>query len=201
MSKPRNKKSRKRSRLIVSPWMKFILLGLGVIILLTAGGFSFAATREQHDAFCASCHTQPETTFYQRSMDAQTVDLATKHKSQNVRCIDCHSGHGVTGRLQAELLGAHNALAFFSRTAIQPARLTQPIGDDKCLKCHQEAMVARDINNHFHALLASWQATDPKAATCISCHGGHTTDGNSQAMFLNVANTRLVCDSCHRVLG
>jgi hypothetical protein len=105
-------------------------------------------------SFCASCHTQPESTFFQRSVDTQPVDLASIHKADNTRCIDCHSGKGVTGRIRAELLGAHNALAFYTRTAVQPAKLTRPIGDDSCLKCHQNVTTQRDRNNHFHGFLA-----------------------------------------------
>jgi len=55
-------------------------------------------------------------------MDTQPVDLASAHKADNTRCIDCHSGKGVTGRIRAELLGAHNALAFYTRTAVQAYR-------------------------------------------------------------------------------
>jgi predicted CXXCH cytochrome family protein len=201
MSKTRTRRKTRKKSLVISPILKIILVGLGVAVLLTAGGFSFAATQEQHDSFCASCHTQPESTFYQRSTDPQPVDLAAVHKTKDVRCIDCHSGHGVTGRVRAELLGAHNALAFYTGTAVQPAKLTQPIGDDKCLKCHQEAMVAQDMNNHFHALLTRWQATDPNAATCVSCHAGHHTDGDPKIKYLNEAQTTQVCNSCHQVLG
>jgi nitrate/TMAO reductase-like tetraheme cytochrome c subunit len=66
------------------------IVALGVI--LAAGGFTFAASQETHDAFCASCHTQPESTFYQRSTAAQPMDLASYHTAQQTRCIDCHSG-------------------------------------------------------------------------------------------------------------
>jgi nitrate/TMAO reductase-like tetraheme cytochrome c subunit len=64
-----------------------------------------------HDQFCASCHTQPESIFFQRSTGALAVDLASFHTTQKTRCIDCHSGPGLFGRMQAELLGARNASA------------------------------------------------------------------------------------------
>ncbi|MEJ2557957.1 MAG: hypothetical protein P8186_17365, partial [Anaerolineae bacterium] len=116
-----------------------VLIGIVALgIFLTAGGFTFAATQETHDPFCASCHTQPESTFFQRSTDAQAVDLAAYHTAQKTRCIDCHSGPGVLGRMRAEWLGAHNALAWYTHTAIQPAKLTVPIQDANCLKCHQD---------------------------------------------------------------
>lgn len=175
------------------------LLLLG--ILLAAGGFTFAATQEQRDPFCASCHTQPEATFFQRATAAQPVDLASAHTPKDTRCINCHSGPGLTGRLKAELLGAHNALAWYTGTAIQPAKLTSPIGDENCFKCHQQVTVQRERNNHFHGFLARWQAADPRAGTCVSCHPGHTTDGTAQTRFANEARFGQVCNACHQALG
>ena len=43
-------------------WVLVGILALG--IFLAAGGFTFAASQETHDSFCASCHTQPESTFF-----------------------------------------------------------------------------------------------------------------------------------------
>jgi nitrate/TMAO reductase-like tetraheme cytochrome c subunit len=192
-NKPRNPKT----RLI----LYILLAGVGLAIFLAASGFAFAATQEQHDIFCSSCHTQPESTFYQRSINAQAVDLASVHKADKTRCIDCHSGVGVTGRVKAELLGAHNALAFYTNTAMQPAKQTKPIADESCVKCHQNVFDQRDMNNHFHFFLAQWQALDPNAATCVSCHQGHTTEGDPRIMFINEGTTQAVCEACHRFSG
>jgi len=95
MSKSRN--NQKDRRLKISPILIVLLAAFGLAVILTASGFAFAATQETHDSFCASCHTQLESTFFQRSVDTQPVDLASAHKADNTRCIDCHSGKGVTG--------------------------------------------------------------------------------------------------------
>jgi predicted CXXCH cytochrome family protein len=181
------------------PLVRALLAAVGLGVLLTVGGFAFAATQEQHDTFCASCHSQPESTFYQRSAASQPVDLASAHTTYKTRCIDCHSGVGVSGRIQAELLGARNAALWVSHTAVQPAPLTQPIRDEACLKCHQNVTVGQGRNNHFHAFLARWQAADPHAGTCTSCHGGHSADSTADNRFVNV-QARAVCDACHKVL-
>jgi hypothetical protein len=202
---PSNKAADRGKTRQLSRRTRTILLALGgaalLGIILAASGFAFAATQEEHDSFCASCHTQPESTFYQRLSAAQPVDLASAHNPQQTRCIDCHSGTGVVGRLRAELMGAHNALAWYTGTAVQPAKVTVPIRDENCLKCHAEVTVQRDMNNHFHYFLAQWQAMDPKAATCVSCHGGHTTTGTAQDRFMDQAATRAVCDACHAIAG
>jgi len=174
-----------------------------IILVLAGGGFAFAATQEENNSFCASCHTQPESTFYQRFQTAAPVDLASSHMllQQNpVRCIDCHSGQGITGRISAMLVGARNAAAWFSGTAVQPAPLTVPIGDANCLKCHSAVTGQTQRSNHFHGFLARWQAADPNAANCVSCHASHTTGGQADQVFLDVNITQQVCDACHQVL-
>jgi nitrate/TMAO reductase-like tetraheme cytochrome c subunit len=191
------------------------------LVLITAGGFAFAASQESHDAFCASCHTQPESTFYERSTSAQPVDLASYHTAKNTNCIDCHSGQGLTGRLSAEIMGARNAALWYTGTAVQPAVLSFPIGDQNCLKCHADVTQrgytpktqvtlpgirgggrggGEAGNNHWHEQMAKWQATSANAGTCNSCHSGHLTDGTSQTAFVNSQTVQAVCDACHQVL-
>ncbi len=194
-------KSKARARSRRRPVLLAVGLGLGLALILTATGFTFAATQEAHDTFCASCHTQPESTYYQRATAAQPVDLAAYHKSKGARCIDCHSGAGVPGRVGAELLGARNAAAWYTGTAVQPAPLTHPLGDVNCLKCHDQVTNGRGRNNHFHFFLARWQAADPNAATCVSCHAGHTTDGAAEIGFQAQERTGAVCEACHNALG
>jgi nitrate/TMAO reductase-like tetraheme cytochrome c subunit len=175
--------------------------GLAVILLLAASGFAFAANKESKDSFCASCHTQPESTYVQRSVETPPVDLASAHTSKGTRCIDCHSGSGVFGRMGAEMMGARNAIAWYTHTATQPSHQTMPVSDENCLKCHQEVTARRDMNNHFHAFLSRWQAVDPKAATCVSCHGGHTTGGVADQRYMNVPNVQAECEACHNAIG
>jgi NapC/NirT cytochrome c family, N-terminal region/Doubled CXXCH motif (Paired_CXXCH_1) len=215
---PQQNRVRSTRRLPVS---LIILIVIGVGVLFTAGGFTFAATQEQRDSFCASCHTQPESTFYQRSQ-TQPVDLASFHTTKQVRCIDCHSGAGITGRISAELMGASNAAKWYTGTAVQPAVLIYPITDQNCLKCHQnvtqrgftpteqitvpgagggEGGGENGRNNHWHEFLSRWQTTTPATAgSCVSCHTGHNTNGTAQTGFLNDAATRQTCDACHQVL-
>jgi nitrate/TMAO reductase-like tetraheme cytochrome c subunit len=198
------------------PWT-LGLIGILFVVALPVGGFAFAATQESHDAFCGSCHTEPESTYLERSTAAQPVDLASYHTTQTTRCIDCHSGKGIGGRMGAELMGAGNAVKWYSGTAVQPAPLTRPIGDGNCLKCHEQVTDRGYVpknntlrsqgegdeapNGHWHVFLPRWQSRDTHAATCVSCHTGHATDGNVQILYLNEQHTEAVCDSCHQVLG
>lgn len=187
-------------------WMRYSVLLLILIlpvaaVVMVAGSFGVGATLENRDSFCASCHTQPESTYVQRAAAAAPVDLASYHTAKATRCIDCHSGSGVGGRFQAELNGASNALRFFTRTDVQPGRLPGPYGDDGCLKCHAD-VVNQPINgnNHYHEYLARWQATSPSAGGCVSCHPAHTTDSAADNLFMTDAVTQEVCAACHQVL-
>ena len=208
-------KSKRRFRVV-----PVVIAAVIAVVVLTAGGFAFAASQESHDPFCASCHTQPESTFVQRSTSAPSVDLAAYHTTQNTLCIDCHSGQGVLGRMQAELMGARNAVKWFTGTAVQPAVVNYPVGDQNCLKCHQTitsqgftpkepltipgavagARQREGRNNHWHEFLTRWQAADANAGTCITCHSGHATDVNVQNGFMNNQVVQATCDACHRAI-
>ena len=191
------KSTRKASPRIV----RLLVLAAAAGVFLLAAGFGFAAVQESRDTFCASCHTQPESTFFQRSQASAPSDMASAHTAKNVRCIDCHSGPGVTGRVSAELMGAHNALAWFSGTAVQPAKLTVPVSDQNCLKCHQKVTQQENMQNHFHFFLKRWQSMDKNAKGCVDCHTGHITGGVADTSFLTEQQVAPVCEACHRVAG
>ena len=175
------------------------LLG-GLALVSTATAFT-AMQFENHDDFCASCHSQPEATFFQRTTAAAT-DLASFHSTKDVRCIDCHSGPGlVPGRVTSLLLGAKDLLDWTTGHGVQPAALSRPFEDANCLKCHADLTQRQDFNNHFHMFLSRWQAQDKNAATCVSCHQGHHTDGEASLAFLSRDSTVQVCQRCHETFG
>jgi hypothetical protein len=198
------------------------LIVVGIIgIAVVAGGFAFAASQESHDSFCASCHTNPESSFVERSVAAQPVDLAAYHTTQKTQCIDCHSGEGLVGRVQAELMGARNAFKWYTGTAVQPAVLSVAIRDQNCVKCHQD-VTARGYQaktqitlpgnlelrrgdedeggpNHWHENLARWQAKGGTAG-CVTCHSGHSTGATAAAGFIDAQAVETQCQACHRVM-
>lgn len=212
----------KRRRMILIPVL-IVLVVLGVAA--GAGGFVYGYTSEERDSFCASCHTEPESSHYQRSIAAAKVDLSSYHATQDTHCIDCHSGPGLAGRLAAELDGAINAVKFYTGSAVQPAVLRAPFPDANCLKCHQGVtqfgyvpktqMTAPNFFGrggeggfegeegglgHWHINLARWQASSANAGRCVSCHSGHLTDVNVQNGFLNDQRVENTCQGCHSVL-
>lgn len=182
-------------------WIKKWLIGGGLILIFIPFGTLVGAQLENNDAFCASCHTEPETTYYQRTQGDTLTDLAVAHGSEDVHCIDCHSGEGVNGRLHAMTLGGQDFLKFVGRNYSQPAPLTHSISDENCLKCHQDVTANRTFENHYHAFMAKWHELDTNAGSCVDCHAGHKTDINTQESFLNEQRTAATCNACHTFVG
>lgn len=179
-------------------WLKGGILFILVLIPLL--GFT-GIQLENHDQFCTSCHTEPESTYVDRSHMQTAVDLASFHSNENTRCIDCHSGEGLNGRLHAMTVGGSDLLKFVSNNYSQPAPLSHPISDDKCLKCHDGIFNQRSFDNHFHAFLPKWQQISDTASTCVDCHQSHTTNNSPQLAFLSEQQTVQNCNQCHREIG
>ena len=171
------------------------ILVFGLIIPFTAMQF------ENHNSFCASCHTQDEEKFYQQSLVAP-VDLASFHESKGVsRCIDCHTGPTIIGRYGGLMAGATDLISYFSGHYPQPAALEEPYPDANCLKCHADIAQKQEFNNHFHVFLSRWQSVDKNAATCVSCHASHDSTGDVKISYLNEKATVAICQQCHAVAG
>lgn len=158
---------------------------------------------ENHNSFCASCHTEGEFTFYNRSVASAPMDLASLHDIKGqARCIDCHTGPGIIGRYGGLMAGATDLVSYFSGHYPQPAALEEPYPDANCMKCHESLRAKKDFNNHFHFFLFQWQAMDPvNAAHCVDCHASHDTTNDAGVMFINQAKTVRVCDKCHSTVG
>lgn len=171
-------------------------LALAAVILVPAS-VTTGMQLENHDSFCASCHTEPESEYVDRTSSGASVDLASFHSGEAVRCINCHSGEGITGRIQAISLGATDLISYIGGQYPQPAPLTHAISDENCIKCHSNVTQNRNFNNHYHYFLKEWQQQSADAATCTECHQSHTTDGDVQIGFLNQDHTVSVCRSCH----
>ena len=54
--------------------------------------------------------------------------------------------------------------------------------------------------NHWHAIMARWQAASSSAGTCVSCHTRHDASSTSSVGFMTSQNVQQTCDACHQVL-
>lgn len=181
----------------------FIYVGLmasALVLIAMSGSTAYAINLENHDAFCASCHTQPESQYYQQSLEKTPTTLAAFHTQKDVRCIDCHSGSGPFGRAVGLSQGAQDLMAYYSGHYHSPAITQNKLGDGSCTKCHSEILTRNDFNNHFHVFLSRWQSLDPKAAHCVDCHTAHPIGDPAQS-YLQVEPVQTVCQNCHAVLA
>jgi hypothetical protein len=181
-----------------------ILAGV-TLSVLAFGSVGVSLALENQDVFCASCHTEPEATYYLHFTQPNPVTLAALHTQKKTDCIDCHSGSGILGRSKGLTQGAQDLMAFLSGTYRHPAVALNPLGDDSCLKCHQDVSQrrpggSRATNGHYHLFLPRWQAADPQAAYCVTCHTAHTY-GLDGLQFMTQGRLAQVCDDCHNALG
>jgi len=184
---------------------KIALIAILIFVFVLSPAVMFGSTQlENHNSFCASCHTEGEQTFYNQSLAAAPVDLASYHELKNnaSRCIDCHTGAGILGRVGGLMAGASDLVSFAIGNYPKPAVQDTPLSDDNCLKCHATIFDKQDMNNHFHVFLSRWKQADPAgAATCATCHNGHNTKGDVKIMYLNEQDTTAVCQRCHATIG
>jgi nitrate/TMAO reductase-like tetraheme cytochrome c subunit len=171
-------------------WVFLIIIaGLGIVLLT---GTSVASHIEANNAFCASCHTEPETTYYERTL-AEPVDMASAHAPEGVFCIDCHSGTGVLGRVDALTLGARNVALYFSGQYETPSAENTVIHTDHCTKCHSDVLTEFSAADHYHYFTPQWD--EPTA--CVTCHQAHPTERNPETYYTDQVTMEAACVACH----
>ncbi len=196
---PRRKGKRGKIRIQRSRPLIIFAGVVAVLAVFAAGSTAYALNLENHDPFCASCHSEPESKYVQQSLDKNAATLASFHAQSSVRCIDCHSGSGPLGRLVGLSQGSQDLLSYYSGNYHNPAITTTKLGDESCLKCHADVSTNQTFNNHFHLFLPRWQAVDPQAAHCIDCHTAHTA-GITTQLFLEQAPVQQICENCHAAI-
>ncbi len=176
------------------------LAGFCLLALLGAGGgVALALNLENHDSFCASCHTEPESRYFQQSQDTSAPTLASFHTQKGVACIDCHSGSGPFGRVTGLSQGSQDLIAYISGHYHNPAVTSNKLDDGSCTKCHPDVEANAGFDNHFHHFLPRWQAINAQAGSCVDCHTSHPIADSTQAYF-TVPTVQAVCEGCHAVL-
>lgn len=195
-----------------------LIIGGIFLALIFFGGIGFVAASalEEHDSFCTSCHTAPETNYYNRayiSLDNPTLtvnDLATEHyhiaqdgKKEPFACINCHRGDGSLGhRISTLTLAARDSITYITgneNPTIEKTDIKEGwLPNAACVGCHTPLLLTvKGLDNHFHTLLPQAGAALKNGGTIIS---GNTLKGNSAAIAQwshTVENAALNCTSCH----
>jgi len=181
---------------------------IGVVVLLfTSIGFVGGTLLEEHNDFCASCHTVPESTYFNRATAAiadtnvKISDLATVHfrqaetKHEPFQCITCHRGDSSLGdRIQTLLLGARDSVVYVTGkadpTIEKPTIANSTLVNAACVRCHETTLLTvGGINTHFHNLLPQTAALLAQGKQFIGTSFG---EGGGRPI-----DTSLTCTSCH----
>lgn len=200
-----------------------LYLGAVVLAFIVIGGLSFVVVSalEERDSFCTSCHTTPETTYFNRAYIAldnpadPIPDLATAHYVQAstesdtdagtpFKCITCHRGDAsLSHRVSTLALAARDTVIWASgqaNPALAKSHLRESwLPNAACLTCHTDLLLTLNgIDNHFHTNL-------PQAAQAFR-NGGKLTispkfTGDTETLLkhgLDTVNVDLLCTSCHQ---
>jgi nitrate/TMAO reductase-like tetraheme cytochrome c subunit len=182
------------------------LLALGALlgVLALVGGVGFVSYKEQDNRFCISCHTQPETEYFDRNVRADATqsaeDLASfHHRTKDIRCIDCHVGEGFVGRATVVSLAAWDAFKHYTGLARQPAVIVFPVQNEACIKCHEQDIQKPGFDNHEHNKYFDPQLSPP-FIRCTNCHVSHRAgDERTAFQFRDAILPR--CEYCHQQTG
>ena len=190
-------------------WLRLApLAGLALVSVLALAAGLTVSQLEERDAFCISCHTAPEQTYYDRARAALTVsgpfaDLSSAHYGMETtfRCIDCHRGNGeLVHRIATLGLGARDTAIWLSGQADESIEKTELVAPglltSACTGCHTEALLEVGFNNHFHNKLpeayALWSGGQPLQRP------PDAPDLPEASLVLVPSPTGVQCVDCHR---
>ncbi len=205
-----------RSRSLRARRWPIIVVG-SLVGLFMFGAIGFVSTLEEHDTFCISCHTVPETTYYNRAYIALdnpgelNADLSTDHyhlaQAKNLppfTCIDCHRGDSSLGhRISTLALGGRDAVIYVlgkENPAIEKTSIREGwLPNAACVNCHTETLLTlKGLDNHFHTHLPQAAVTLANGGTLKVPDTLGAKRADLLAIGLKTINTSLVCSDCHQ---
>ena len=186
------------------------LVAVILLILLVGLSYPVGSRLEENDAFCVSCHTVPEETYYNRAQETQagTVtyppDLSSAHyvieNDAPFRCIDCHRGdQSPAHRRQTFLLGVRDAWIWVTGQAdpaIEKVHAGEPVLlNAACVQCHTESLLELGFNNHYHNQLQAAGALEQAGLVPFE-----PPEGLPGTLFTNLSElvSTVDCTDCHQ---
>ena len=190
------------------PWGRWLGAGAVAAALLGPAGWMLSDRLEQSNDFCNACHLTPTRPLHEeirRAFDGRpAVNLASAHavagndarSDGTFRCIDCHGGASVVGRVRVKALAAKDAFWYLTGDFEEPTAMHSPLWDADCTRCHARFERASTTGGAtpFHAIAVHNAGLSVR---CVECHASHEAGGNPQAYFLDPARLRTECARCH----
>ena len=176
---------------------------------LGAAGWAVSDSLEQDNDFCNACHVSKETPLHReirRDFDARpAASLAGAHAVAGaahrddgaLRCIDCHGGTSLAGRVRVKALAAKDAFFYLGGRFEEPRAMRWPLWDEDCRKCHAsfaERSPESGRSPGFHELAVHNAGL---GVGCVECHRVHASGGDPDVNFLDTGAVRAQCARCH----
>jgi formate-dependent nitrite reductase cytochrome c552 subunit len=169
---------------------------------------------ERDNEFCVACHLPDGTRLHAGKRedlgDWPPATLAAAHGMAGVRefdairpfrCIDCHGGTGVAGRVRVKILSAKDAFWYAVGRFEEPTAMRWPLEDADCRRCHarfDERGRAAGVDPAFHELAVH---NAELGVACVDCHLVHDEGGLADHDFLHPEHVRARCAGCHPELA
>jgi nitrate/TMAO reductase-like tetraheme cytochrome c subunit len=169
-----------RRREVTATTRLWLLLGLGVLPIVTAGTANVAGFEAtQSRKFCGSCHVMiphAEDSGDPKSLSLAAVHARNEYFGQN-NCYTCHKDYGMYGYVLTKMGGMRHVYLYLteyrsmplaeSKTAI---RILKPLPNANCMHCHTTTAPAwLAVPDHASSL----ESVKSGKLSCASvgCHG------------------------------
>lgn len=169
-----------RRRVFESSYRLWLLMGLGVLPIISAGSANVAGFQAtQSRTFCGSCHVM--IPHAEDSNDPDSKTLAAIH-SRNAyfghdNCYTCHKDYGMYGYVLTKMGGMRHVYLYLTKYHSMPLeeakhdiRIVKPFSNDNCTICHTTTAPRwAAIGDHASSL----DSVRSGALSCASagCHG------------------------------
>ncbi|MDB4935090.1 MAG: hypothetical protein JWP87_2062 [Labilithrix sp.] len=135
-----------RRRSVTGTSKVWLLMGLGVFPILTAGTANIAGFEAtQSRKFCGSCHVM--IPHAEDSGDPKSLSLAATHARNEYfgekNCYTCHKDYGMYGYVLTKLGGMRHVYLYVTEYRTMPLeeskhaiRILKPLPNANCMHCH-----------------------------------------------------------------
>jgi cytochrome c-type protein NapC len=169
-----------RRREVTAATRAWLLLGLGVLPIVTAGTANIAGFEAtQSRKFCGSCHVMiphAEDSGDPKSLSLAAVHARNEYFGQN-NCYTCHKDYGMYGYVLTKAGGMRHVYLYLTEYRNMPLseskpsiRILKPLPNANCMHCHT-ATAPDWLGVPDHA--SSLEAVKSGKLSCASagCHG------------------------------
>jgi cytochrome c-type protein NapC len=169
-----------RRRAFNGSWRLWLLMGLGILPLMSAGSANVAGFQAtQSRTFCGSCHVM--TPHAGESSDPDATSLSAIHARNAYfgqdNCYTCHKDYGMYGYVLTKMGGMRHVYLYVTKYGSMPLeeakhdiRIVKPLPNENCTTCHTTTAPGwSKIGDHASSLAEL--RTGKLSCASPGCHG------------------------------